>query len=353
MFGKRGLSGAPPLLVALFLLSSACDSNAPRESTGQVAQAIVGGTTSDVSQDAVVMLVMIDPQTNKRAFVCTATLLAPRLVLTARHCVARTNPNVACDADGTPLLGGEVFGNHEPANFYVFTGKDRPEFIGDDDANLDQTRWKPAGQGLEILDDKSGTLCNHDLALLLLKEPVNGAPVATIRLDGEARKGEQLLTVGWGVASDEIEPKRRRQRAEVTVKRVGPDEAIPVLTKSEFLFDESICKGDSGGPVFASSTNAVLGVVSRGGNGNPDRGGPASTCILANNVATKLAPFHELIMDGFKRAGAEPQLEPQEDDGCSASRVGSRPSTSVSALMTSAAIALSVLMRRRRAIRRL
>jgi hypothetical protein len=58
-----------------------------------------------------------------------------------------------------------VFGNYEATNLFVFTGKDRPEFVGDNSTPPDTTRWKPAAQGLEIIDDKAATLCNHDLAL--------------------------------------------------------------------------------------------------------------------------------------------------------------------------------------------
>jgi hypothetical protein len=344
----------PLLLLLLVASASACASDIATdpgtEKVGHVQQAIIGGTTSDASQDATVMLVLIDPKQNKRLGVCTATMIAPRLVLTARHCLADTNSEVACDANGTPLLGGEVRGDHDAAALFVFTGKDRAPFLGDIASNgLDTTQWKPAGQGIEIIDDKSGTLCNHDLGMLLLKDPINNVPLASLRLDGDVATGEKLLTVGWGVASDEVEPKTRRQRSDVTVKRVGPDEAVPILTKSEFLFDESICLGDSGGPVFSQSTNAILGVVSRGGNGSNGNGGPASTCIGADNVATKVSSFHDLVMEGFNRAGAQPRLEPQPaDKSCSASPGDTRRPPSAVAVILSIAALIGATTRRRR-----
>jgi hypothetical protein len=316
---------------------------------GQVSQPIINGTASDASEDATVMLFHLEPG-KTRGGICTGALIAPNLVLTARHCVSRSDDNVACDEDGNPLIGGNVIENFEAVDLYVFAGKDRAEFTGTVAPALDATKWKPSGQGLEIIDDKSGTLCNHDLALVLLKAPIENVPIASIRLDGDARVGEKLLTVGWGVTSGEIEPKMRQRRDGVTVQRVGPNGTVPVLTKSEFLFDESICLGDSGGPVYADATKAIIGVVSRGGNGVEPGGGPASTCVQADNLATKLSPFRELIMDGFHRAGAEPKLEPQEDeeDSCLCAHAGMGGSRRVSGVLVAAAIGLTLLLRRGR-----
>lgn len=169
-----------------------------------------------------------------------------------------------------------------------------------------------------------------------------------MRLDGDVAVGEKLVTVGWGVTSTEDEPAQRQRRSGVTTKRVGPSNALPVLTKSEFLFDESICLGDSGGPVFAQSTKAIVGVVSRGGNGlDPSKGGASSTCVRADNIATKLSPFKELITDAFQRAGSSPVLEPKpEDKSCSVGPVGAARSSGP--LPLAALLAIAFLRRQRR-----
>ena len=347
MIGKRTLS-----VLALGLLAAACAAQSTDDRVGRTSQAIVGGSASDESQDSTVMLFHLDPAGPRRLGICTAALIAPRLLLTARHCVSTTDEQVACDSDGTPLLGASIISNHDPANLFVFTGKDRPELIGDAPPTLDPTKWKPAAQGAEIIDDKSGTLCNHDLALLLLKEPILDVPVATLRLDGDAASGEKLVTVGWGVTYGEIEPSKRQQRRGVVVKRVGPSDELPVLTKSEFLFDESICLGDSGGPVFAEETNAIVGVVSRGGNGlDPNQGGPSVTCEGADNVATKLSPFKELVTEAFQRAGAQPKLEQKPEESCSTTSVGTAGPPRGGTLLLGLGIALLTGIRRRRSAR--
>lgn len=279
------------------------------ERLGRTASAILGSHPSDASQDAVVMLVFSDPAMNRRG-ICTAALIAPRLVLTARHCVSDTDADVACAVDGTPTNGGAVLSNHEPGMLYVFTGTQRPV--------LDPKTWTPSGRGMEVLDDGAKNLCNHDIALIVLEKPITGTPLAALRLDGTGEKNEHLTTVGWGVTSEVDEPQARQQRSGVLLTRVGPDAKAPVLTPNEFAFDESICLGDSGGPILAESTGAIVGVVSRGGNGTSSDTDLASTCTQATNLGTKLAPFRDLITRGFDRVGAQPVVEPPKaEDGSS------------------------------------
>lgn len=289
------------------------------------------------------MLVFSDPPTNRRG-ICTAVLLAPRLVLTARHCVSFTDVDVACGTDGLATNGGVVRSNHEPGQLYVFTGRDRPASLDD------PTKWTPSGRGLEILDDGSKNLCNHDFALVLLEQPIAGGAIAPIRLDGDAVKGERLTTIGWGVTSDVEQPSSRQQRSGVVVTRIGPDEASPTLTPNEFSFDESICLGDSGGPILSESSGAVVGVVSRGGNGTSSQTDLASTCTKATNLGTKISPFRELVMRGLGRAGAEARLEvrprPEDEEGCTvgAGR-GTRPP--VEAVLGLLGVVLATTRRRR------
>jgi uncharacterized protein (TIGR03382 family) len=281
---------------------------------------ILNGSASGSSDDATIMLVEIDPATNQRVGLCTAALVADRLVLTARHCVARTNGDaVACSSDGTPVFGGEIRSNVDAKSLYVFTGSTRPPGIGDT-GTVDLATWKPASRGEAILDDGSANICDHDLAFVLLDKPITGIDHATIRVDRGVAVGETLRTVGWGVTQREIEPGTRQQRGGVRVTRVGPDDASPVLTPSEVMFGESICLGDSGGPVFAEGSGAIIGVVSRGGNGvDPTSGGPSVSCVDAKNVATRLAPFRDFVRSAFTRANASPKTEPEEDEGCSTS----------------------------------
>jgi MYXO-CTERM domain-containing protein len=297
------------LSLALFATLAACSSSggtmdAEGEATKTVHEPVIKGMPSTSAQDAVVLLIHYDPNAQGVAS-CTGTLLAPNLVLTARHCVADTDESAACDSTGTPLAGGAVRANHPANTMYVFTGKDRPKF------NNGTPQW--AGQGAKILDDGGKNLCNHDIAMVLLKEPIANAQIAQIRLDGEVENGESITSVGWGVTDTTPSPQQRQQRSGVKILATGPDKALRVAP-NEFEVGESICSGDSGGPALVDPTNAIVGVVSRGGNmTQPDQSDPAATCIDGQNLYTKVAPFKDFILSGYALAEAEPWLEGQPD----------------------------------------
>ena len=297
------------LIPALFaaLTGAGCSSTAApaTESVGASASAVIKGKNSDSSQDAAILLIYLDSSTGLVG-ACTGTMLAPNLVLTARHCVSDTDESAACDAKGDPIAGGEVKGNHKPTQMYVFVGKNRPDFAGSGG------QIQPDGVGAKILTDGGTNLCNHDVAMVLLKDPISNVPISPIRLDGDVTTGETITAVGWGVTDKTDEPSTRQQRVGIKVEAVGPDSTVePPVAPNEFQVGESICSGDSGGPAISAS-GAVIGVVSRGGN---NTGGssqdPSSNCTGSNteNLYSKTTAFKDFIMTGYAAANAEPWLE--------------------------------------------
>ncbi|MFO0675475.1 MAG: trypsin-like serine protease [Polyangiaceae bacterium] len=278
-------------------------------SVGSTSQAVIKGENSDESQNAVVLLAHIDGRT---ADSCTGTLIAPNLVLTARHCVSLSGEGAfACNMDGTLVgtrgTGGQFLADFQPADIYVFAGTERPQLSKAGVATA-------AGRGSKVLHDGSKVVCGHDIALVVLEKAVEGVTPAKIRLSSGPVPNENLLVVGWGLMENGTLPPVRKQRNNVPVLRVGPFEGnqneAPVPA-NDFTIGEAICEGDSGGPAFNSSTLAVVGVVSRGSNGTVPTNNAASSCIGADtvNAYTQLEPFNELILAAFKEAGSEPHLE--------------------------------------------
>ncbi len=288
------------LKFALLACVASCASadRAPEDRTDRVSSSIVFGTESDESQDGVVLVMHYDALSRGggAASGCTGSLLAPTLVLTARHCVAVTDPGASCNSKGQPISGGAVERDHEPSTIYVFGGKRRPNFL---DGSA-----RPS-KGVKILTTGAKTLCDNDIALVVLDRPVAGATIVPVKLDAKPSKGDRVTLVGWGIADDEPDPPARRQRTEVEVLDVGPADGIG---PAEFRVGEGGCKGDSGGPALAAS-GAVLGALSRGGNTKGGAG--ADACIGGTNVFTSVAAHADFVLSGYAEVGQEPWLEGQ------------------------------------------
>jgi hypothetical protein len=287
---------ATRLLPILAVVSAACGASpgegAPDEVLGETREAIVNGSDSDASQNAVVLVI----HTFQGGFeACSGTLLAPTLVLTARHCVAKTSQSFQCSATGETEQGS-VSSDFDPRSVLVFGGTTRPTTQGEVNA---------ASAGTKTFDDGARTLCNHDLALLLLDKPVAGAVIAPIRLDGVAGVGETVTLVGWGETTSTALPPKRQQRSGVKVIGSGTADG---LGSSEFVLGEGSCEGDSGGPALAAS-GAVVGASSRGGNSSNQSG--VAGCVGAINIYTAPQGFKSIVLAAYSAAGQDPWIEGQ------------------------------------------
>jgi MYXO-CTERM domain-containing protein len=300
---SRRVLGSSFAMVAI----AACSSAPPSDLTASTSSEIIHGTTSDASQDSVVLIEQLNGASSGA---CSGVLLASNLVMTARHCVSNlTSAAYSCDANGNG--SGQLGSDLVPGLLFVYTGSTRPPGWG-----------SPApARGKKIIHDGSNILCNHDLALIVLDTDIPNAQIASIRLDSPPTMTDTVRAVGWGMTDTMIEPPQRMQRTGIPIRAVGPATTMPLATPPSYVMvGEAFCEGDSGGPGFAESTGAVIGIVSAGNNGapKPSNAPPWYACLdepgyPANNLYSRVDAFKDVILSAYMEAGHDPWLEGQPD----------------------------------------
>ena len=190
---------------------------------------------------------------------CSGTLIAPNLVLTAQHCVAELN------GQQQVLCPDNRFG--EPPSEFGRTNDGSQIYVTPDDT---LSRESSFVRGATVtVPDGEGYFCGEDIALLRLSQnvPSSVAEVIPPRLDEPVTYGESYTAIGFGHTGDGSDAGYRRILTGLTAQCGGSDcPDYTSVTPTEWLGEGGTCQGDSGGPAI-DEDGRVLGALSRGASG--------------------------------------------------------------------------------------
>jgi hypothetical protein len=273
----RFSAALPAVIAALALIGSGCGHARPPIDR-QVLEAV------EQEQDGVVAIGTAVDSDSAHVTLCSGALVAPNLVLTARHCVSRSITSTpSCDARGHSHNGAHIADDPDPARVSIYVGQ-----------HVRVDRDIPRAHGYLTLHPKTQFLCDADVAFLVLDRPLVGVAILPMRLNASVMSGDTVLPVGFGGGAAMTIGDRVPRRPS-TVLTIGPSansETGAVLGPSEFEVDHATCRGDSGGPALDARTGEVVGVVSRGGS-----------CLTdGNHVYTRIDAYAGLATEALSKA---------------------------------------------------
>src|SRR6266704_2455339 len=243
-----------PIVAAASLALLGCDrvSTAP-ERPGRPSF-ITNGTVDGSAHPAVVLLVM--DVNGTPAFRCSATLIAPKVVLTAGHCAGESGE----------FSGMRIFTESDVQN-----GNNNYPFAGPN--SVEATAW----HAHPLFTESAFFL--HDVGVVLLSKAVKiaagqyGRLPARDELDILRPSSSTVFTaVGYGLQRINpvfVEAEKIRMFAEphlVQINTPGFTGDFSLLLSNN-ASTGGTCFGDSGGPNYLGSSNVIGGVTSFGLNG--------------------------------------------------------------------------------------
>jgi S1-C subfamily serine protease len=225
---------------------------------------------------------------------CSGALVAPNLILTARHCVSRAvTATPSCDARGRSHNGDHLAEDVDPSSIAIYTG-----------AHVRPDVDVPVARAVRTLHPTGQVLCDADVAFLVLDRPIQNAAVLSMRLHGPVETGDIIMPVGFGGGVQNVVG-LKVARARSTILATGPSANAAtgaVLGPREFEVDRATCRGDSGGPAIDVMTGEIVGIVSRGG----------SCSATGNHVYTRVDAYKRLAQAAFTAAEREPNVAARE-----------------------------------------
>lgn len=268
--GALPLLGALTVLVALLLASTASAAPQARGANDGVSSSKVAAAAASSEATASVIgghnttiekypsLAFVEGLQATDGYACSGTVVAPRVVLTAGHCVE--------DIESSSLV--------EPDLVRVATGISNLKHVPEDKiSEVERVLVNP---------HFSPSKLHSDSGLLILTKAVTATPIAlaTKAETSLYEAGTKLTVAGWGIDNRHKEtipaqlqaatvPVEESSRCQKGIRRIYPflDPSLQVCTIDAPKFHITPCHGDSGGPAMAHRADGSLvevGVTSMG-----------------------------------------------------------------------------------------
>ena len=226
----------------------------------------------------------------KGVFRCTATLIAPDVIVTAAHCLPGNGEFSFTLVSQVPLTPSGVIA---PVNGDADAGTD-----SGDDVAMPIPFTGPTYPVLLVHAhpewDSGGAFKDlgqvNDVGIAILRRPITTVPVEQVdtRLT-DVGPGSELHLTGYGVTAWYLRYSAGvKHDAMVLVDGVGDFE----IRTSAAAVEAQPCKGDSGGPLFAQNSDGshpITAVVSRSAT--------ASFQCNEGSIATRIAPYASWIAE--------------------------------------------------------
>lgn len=260
------------------LVLAACGRSSDNQVDSQPTTGIIGGTL--VAEGTTIAQSIVGIYDAKNEAICTGSLIADGIVLTAAHCVFDSEPNKLQIIFATDIMA--VMGTSEPDI--------KAELMRDVVDFKYHEKYDPEDQEENEFDWS-------DIALIKFKgsAPAGYKPAAMMLDQKAVRPGLKAIMAGYGVTSVKTYPIEARKVKNIKeaiangdvicdddykdceeVSMSGDGElqetyaTIAHVVRSEIRLDESegraTCSGDSGGPIFLEQNGQyfIIGVTSRG-----------------------------------------------------------------------------------------